>query len=82
MPSGTKKKVAAVVAALAVAGFLGTFLLSVALGAYGSGGQMSLLLVLGLYALVILAVIAGVVLAMVQRLREIEGGEEEDAKKY
>lgn len=51
MPSGTKKKVAAVVAALAVAGFLGAFLLSVALGAYDSGGQMSLLLVLGLYAL-------------------------------
>lgn len=28
------------------------------------------------------AIVAGVLRAMVQRLREIQGGEEEDAKKY
>ena len=37
---------------------------------------------LGLYALALLAVIAGVIAALRQRLREIDGGEEEDAKKY
>lgn len=35
-----------------------------------------------LYVLVILAMIGGVIAALVQRLREIEGGEEEDARKY
>ena len=35
-----------------------------------------------LYALVVLAMIGGVIAALVQRLREIERGEEEDARKY
>ncbi len=34
------------------------------------------------YALVVVAIIAGVVAALCQRLREIKGGEEEDARKY
>ena len=38
--------------------------------------------ILVLYAGFILAVIVGVLLALRQRLREIERGEEEDAKKY
>lgn len=38
--------------------------------------------ILILYALVLLAVIVGVVIALIQRLREIERGEEEDARKY
>lgn len=38
--------------------------------------------VLALYVAAIVAVIAGVALALRQRLEEIKGGEEEDAKKY
>ncbi len=34
------------------------------------------------YALLAVAIVAGVLGAMVQRLREIKGGEEEDARKY
>lgn len=34
------------------------------------------------YAVLGIAIVVGVLRAMVQRLREIEGGEEEDAKKY
>ena len=34
------------------------------------------------YALAVGAIIAGVVAALCQRLREIRGGEEEDARKY
>lgn len=34
------------------------------------------------YAILGIAIIVGVLCAMVQRLREIRGGEEEDAKKY
>ena len=39
-------------------------------------------LVLGIHAVIILAVIAGVLLALKQRLQELRKGEEEDAKKY
>ncbi len=35
-----------------------------------------------MYALIGGAVIVGVLLALAQRLKEIDGGEEEDAKKY
>lgn len=38
--------------------------------------------VLVICAVAILAVIGGVILALRQRLKEIEGGEEEDARKY
>ena len=34
------------------------------------------------YALVVLAMILGVIAALRQRLRELKGGEEEEAKKY
>lgn len=34
------------------------------------------------YAILGIAIVAGVLRAMVQRLREIKGGEEEDARKY
>ena len=39
-------------------------------------------LVFGLYGLLIVAMIVGVLVALRQRLREIRGGEEEDAEKY
>ena len=35
-----------------------------------------------MYAVIGGAVVAGVLMALAQRLREIDGGEEEDAKKY
>ena len=38
--------------------------------------------IMAVYALLAVAIVAGVLCAMVQRLREIEGGEEEDARKY
>lgn len=34
------------------------------------------------YGLLAVAIVIGVLRAMVQRLREIQGGEEEDARKY
>jgi hypothetical protein len=44
--------------------------------------QLVLMLAFGLYGVLIVAMIVGVVIALCQRLREIRGGEEEDAKKY
>lgn len=46
------------------------------------GGHFLAAAFLVLYALVVLAMIGGVIAALIQRLREIERGEEEDARKY
>lgn len=45
-------------------------------------GETVAVLILIIYALVICAVIVGILLALWQRLREIQGGEEEEATKY
>lgn len=44
--------------------------------------EAAVMAILILYALAVLAVIVGVLIALGQRLKEIKGGEEEDAKKY
>ena len=46
------------------------------------GGMLFAVMVLLLYAGGIIAVIFGVLAALKQRLEELEGGEEEEAKKY
>ena len=46
------------------------------------GGMLFAVAILLLYAGGIVAVIFGVIAALRQRLQEIEGGEEEEAKKY
>lgn len=46
------------------------------------GGVVFAVAILVIYALAILAVIFGIIAALKQRLEEIEGGEEEEAKKY
>ena len=46
------------------------------------GGMIFAVAILVIYALVILAVIFAIIAALKQRLEEIEGGEEEEAKKY
>ena len=46
------------------------------------GGVFFAMMLLMLYIAGILAVIFGVIAALKQRLEEIEGGEEEEAKKY
>lgn len=77
------KKIAPVVAAMVVVGFLGAFLLAFLSSTLGIGSVgIGVAGIIAIYALVIVAIIVGVILAMRQRLREIDSGEEEDAKKY
>ncbi len=38
--------------------------------------------ILGIYVAILAAIIIGVFISLVQRLREIKGGEEDEAKKY
>lgn len=75
------KKIAPVVAAMVVVGFLGAFLLAFLSSTLGIGSVgIGVAGIIAIYALVIVAIIVGVILAMRQRLREIDSGEEEDAK--
>lgn len=79
-----RKKIAPVVVTILVLLYVGPLVGAViaamiGLAGAGAGGAVPFLLA---YAVIGGAVIAGVLLAMAQRLKEIDGGEEEDAKKY
>lgn len=84
MEDRTKKKIAPIVVAVLVVAYVGPL---VAMAAYAAGllgaqGGWGILPFLLLYAAVGGAVIVGILYAMAQRLREIDGGEEDEAKKY
>lgn len=83
MRKNTDKKKAPIICAVAVIALMLCYLAVVLYGIIvDAEGQALAIGFLVIYGAVILAVIVGVVLALRQRLREIEGGEEEDAKKY
>ncbi|MGN0978021.1 MAG: hypothetical protein ACI4PH_08205 [Faecousia sp.] len=83
MQNTIKKKRGAVVSAAVIVGLVGLILAAVLVPlireAYGEGIAVGFLVV---YGLALVAVIVGVLAALGQRLKEIESGEEEDAKKY
>lgn len=88
MRKTTKKKLAPVLIAVVAAVFLGGFFflpLIIALSAYAETGFAAEFFIpfsMICYALIGVSIIVGVLLALRQRLREIDGGEEEDAKQY
>ena len=78
-----KKRIAPIVCAAVVIALLLVYLMLFLYPVLGAEmGDGLAVVVLIVCALAILAVIGGVLLALRQRLREIEGGEEEDAKQY
>ena len=78
-----RRKIAPMVCAVVILGVLGVLLGLVVLPLLGLGrGDSAAVVILALYALALLAVMIGVIAATLQRLREIDRGEEEDAKKY
>ena len=86
MRHGTDRKsgkTGAILSAVVVIGFLSVYL---AVFLYpllrGACGELLAAVIMAVYALAILAVMIGVVAALRQRLREIDGGEEADARKY
>lgn len=87
MQNGTEKKrksLAAAVAALVMVALFGLillFLLSTLEETIGFGVHLATAFLV-VYALVVLAMILGVIAALRQRLRELKSGEEEEAKKY
>ena len=78
----SKKKAPFICAAVVIA-FLGIFLATILFPLIGEVmGEALAVGFLLIYGGVIIAAIVGVVAALRQRLQEIEGGEEEDAKQY
>ena len=83
-----KKKIAPVVIAILALLYVGPMVGMVLAAIIGLSetlewGILPFLLMTGpVYAVIGGAVVAGVLMALAQRLREIDGGEEEDAKKY
>ena len=78
-----RRKTAPIICAIVMIALLGIYLAAVIfplLGAsYGEAVAVGILIV---FALVIIAVIVGILIALRQRLKEIEGGEEDEAKQY
>ena len=79
-----KKKIAPIVVAVLVVLYIGPLVLMMAALAGFLGAQEGLAVApfFLLYAFAGGAVIVGVLAAMAQRLREIDGGEEDEASKY
>ena len=77
-----KKRAAIIYAAVAV----GIMLIYIAIVVFAvlseAMGDIAGLFFIGIFVTVFLAMIVGVLFALRQRIREIDGGEEEDAKKY
>ena len=71
--------ISAVIIIVVLAGFVGFILFPLI---SEMGGVFFAVMLLMLYVGGILAVIFGILAALKQRLEEIEGGEEEEAKKY
>lgn len=83
MRKTTKKKIAPIIITAAVVLYVAPLILMVlaAIGGMGAEAGIALPIVL-LYAVLGGAVIIGVIRALLQRLDEIDGGEEEDASQY
>lgn len=83
MRNSTKKKIAPIaVAAVAVLLLAGVLLWMVLPLLRLTWGASEVTAFLAVYAVIVLAVMGGIIAALCQRLREIKGGEEEDARKY
>ena len=78
------KKIAPIVITVLVVLYLAPLVIgmSALAGFFGASDAPVVMPLFLLYAVAGGAVIVGVIMAMVQRLREIDEGEEEDAKKY
>ena len=84
MRNNTKKKIGPIVVAAIVVLYVAPLVVMVAMAAgfLGANQGMGVVPFLLLYAAAGGAVIVGILTAMAQRLREIDGGEEDEASKY
>jgi len=78
-----KKYVGSMVSAAVMIGLMGVLLAILIVPLLVENlSEMMVVLVLGFYAVMIIATIVGILLALRQRIKEIEGGEEDAASQY
>ena len=78
-----RKKCSAIISAVVIIAVLAVFVGLILFPLFHEvGGVFFAVVILMLYAAGVIATIVGVIAALVQRLDEIESGEEEEAKKY
>ena len=83
MRNTTDKKRGAIACAAAGIGFFAVILAVILVPMVGEAyGDVMVWIFLLVYGGIILAIILGIAAALRQRLRELESGEEEDARKY
>lgn len=83
MRGNTDKKLAPILCAAAAVLIMGILIALVILPLFGDRlADAAVIAAVSFYCLAAAAVIAGVTAALRQRLREIDGGEEEESKKY
>ena len=85
MRNGTdrgKKRLGAALSALVVGGFLLVMTLCMLWDYFTNRGTPAETVIIVLCAVMFFGVIGGILLALLQRWKEIERGEEDDAKKY
>lgn len=84
MQKTTKKKIAPIVVTILVIAYMVPLIVFAlyAMGVWRQWDGAAVMLPLLCYLIIGGAVIVGVILALRQRLQEIDGGEEEDASKY
>ena len=85
MRNGTEKnkKLAPILCAVFVAALMLFYIFTVVLSVFEEAmGDVAGWIAIGAFSAILLAIVVGVLLALKQRLREIDSGEEEDAKKY
>lgn len=83
MRNDTKKKLGAIISAVVIAllllSYLGVLLYAVLIE---NMEELAVAVILAVYVLLILAVLVGIFAALYQRIKELNSGEEEDARKY
>ena len=77
-----RKRLGAALSALVVGGFLVLMALCMLVDYFGGGGTAGEAVVMVVCAGLFFLMAGGIALALVQRWKEIEGGEEDEARKY
>ena len=77
-----KKKIAPWVAALVFIAFLGTYIGILIFAQLQAKDVPFAVVFIGLYIVILAAMIVGIIIALRQRLKEIDGGEEDEALQY
>ena len=83
MRNDTDQKRAPIICAVVIIVLLLSYIAAILFaGISDAMGDIAAWIAIGIFAVILLAIVFGVLLALHQRLKEIDNGEEEEARKY